>query len=185
MLAAWSISITTMGKIQAELEIVLYRLTNVMNFYLYHPQLGASTGYATSERGADSTSSSAQRYAQRQVARLWQRERIETIHGIENCATHASKEATATLTPACSESADGGAASLFELDRKRPMKRVHNNSSNSGGSSPTDDGQSRGTAPGAGLLIENCSPIHTASLGRHKLIWIISLFSYNIFMELV
>ncbi|XP_060652628.1 uncharacterized protein LOC132788950 [Drosophila nasuta] len=58
-----------------------------------------------------------------------------------------------------------------DLDRKRPMKRVHNNSSNSGGSSPSDEGQSHGSgAAGAGLLIENCSPMHTASLGRHKLI---------------
>lgn len=56
-----------------------------------------------------------------------------------------------------------------EHDRKRPMKRVHHNSSASGGSSPSDEGQGHGSAPGA-ELIENCSPMHTASLGRHKLI---------------
>ncbi|XP_064543107.1 uncharacterized protein sprt [Drosophila montana] len=56
-----------------------------------------------------------------------------------------------------------------EHDRKRPMKRVHHNSSASGGSSPSDEGQGQGSAPGA-ELIENCSPMHTASLGRHKLI---------------
>ncbi|KAH8233519.1 hypothetical protein KR026_009274 [Drosophila bipectinata] len=50
-----------------------------------------------------------------------------------------------------------------DLDRKRPMKRVHHNNNNSkGGVSPTDEGQT--------MLIENCSPMHTASLGRHKLI---------------
>ncbi|KAH8355146.1 hypothetical protein KR093_006703 [Drosophila rubida] len=58
-----------------------------------------------------------------------------------------------------------------DADRKRPMKRVHNNSStnssNSGGSSPSDEVQSHGTGAG---LIEDCSPRHTASLGRHKLI---------------
>ncbi|KAH8299553.1 hypothetical protein KR044_002757 [Drosophila immigrans] len=58
-----------------------------------------------------------------------------------------------------------------DLDRKRPMKRVHHNSSTSGGSSPSDEGQNHATAAGGvGLLIENCSPMHTASLGRHKLI---------------
>ncbi|KAH8372900.1 hypothetical protein KR009_007464 [Drosophila setifemur] len=48
-----------------------------------------------------------------------------------------------------------------DLERKRPMKRVHHNS-NKGGASPTDEGQT--------MLIENCNPMHTASLGRHKLI---------------
>lgn len=62
-----------------------------------------------------------------------------------------------------------------DQDRKRPMKRVHHNSnSNSGGSSPTEEGgQSHvpgATKAGGGMLIENCSPMHTASLGRHKLI---------------
>jgi len=45
------------------------------------------------------------------------------------------------------------------------MKRVHhhnNNNNNKGGESPTGEGQT--------MLIENCSPMHTASLGRHKLI---------------
>lgn len=50
-----------------------------------------------------------------------------------------------------------------DLERKRPMKRVHHHNNNSkGGASPTDEGQT--------MLIENCSPLHTASLGRHKLI---------------
>ncbi|XP_020802524.1 uncharacterized protein LOC110179353 [Drosophila serrata] len=55
-----------------------------------------------------------------------------------------------------------------DLERKRPMKRVHHNNNNNinnnikGGVSPTDEGQT--------MLIENCSPMHTASLGRHKLI---------------
>ncbi|XP_016929916.3 uncharacterized protein [Drosophila suzukii] len=58
-----------------------------------------------------------------------------------------------------------------DLERKRPMKRVHHNNNNNtnnnsnnkgGGGSPTDEGQT--------MLIENCSPMHTASLGRHKLI---------------
>lgn len=62
-----------------------------------------------------------------------------------------------------------------DQDRKRPMKRVHHNSnnSNSGGSSPTEEGGQilvPGAASAGGLLIENCSPMHTASLGRHKLI---------------
>ncbi|XP_030371666.1 uncharacterized protein LOC115621949 isoform X2 [Scaptodrosophila lebanonensis] len=45
-----------------------------------------------------------------------------------------------------------------DLERKRPLKRVHNNKS------------TNGTGSEEGLLIENCSPIQTASLGRHKLI---------------
>ncbi|XP_039480362.1 uncharacterized protein LOC120444623 [Drosophila santomea] len=51
-----------------------------------------------------------------------------------------------------------------DIERKRPMKRVHhnNNNNNKGGGSPTEEGQT--------MLIENCSPMHTASLGRHKLI---------------
>ncbi|XP_043642196.1 uncharacterized protein LOC122612557 [Drosophila teissieri] len=50
-----------------------------------------------------------------------------------------------------------------DIERKRPMKRVHhNNNNNKGGGSPTGEGQT--------MLIENCSPMHTASLGRHKLI---------------
>ncbi|XP_017125139.1 uncharacterized protein LOC108144623 [Drosophila elegans] len=51
-----------------------------------------------------------------------------------------------------------------DLERKRPMKRVHHNNNNNkgGGGSPTDGGQT--------MLIENCAPMHTASLGRHKLI---------------
>ncbi|KAH8291505.1 hypothetical protein KR054_012252 [Drosophila jambulina] len=53
-----------------------------------------------------------------------------------------------------------------DLERKRPMKRVHHNNNNNNnvksGVSPTDEGQT--------MLIENCSPMHTASLGRHKLI---------------
>ncbi|KAH8280290.1 hypothetical protein KR018_001591 [Drosophila ironensis] len=50
----------------------------------------------------------------------------------------------------------------IDLERKRPMKRVHHNNNIKSGGSPTDEGQT--------LLIENCSPMHTASLGRHKLI---------------
>jgi len=51
------------------------------------------------------------------------------------------------------------------------MKRLHHNNNNNtnnnninkgGGGSPTEEGQT--------MLIENCSPMHTASLGRHKLI---------------
>ncbi|EDW01343.1 GH20506 [Drosophila grimshawi] len=58
-----------------------------------------------------------------------------------------------------------------EHDRKRPMKRMHHNSSASGGSSPSDEGQGHGHGHGGSVaLIENCSPMHTASLGRHKLI---------------
>ncbi|KMY92998.1 uncharacterized protein LOC6733998 [Drosophila simulans] len=49
-----------------------------------------------------------------------------------------------------------------DIERKRPMKRVHHNNNNKGGGSPTGEGQT--------MLIENCSPMHTASLGRHKLI---------------
>ncbi|BFG06136.1 uncharacterized protein DMAD_04719 [Drosophila madeirensis] len=51
-----------------------------------------------------------------------------------------------------------------DLERKRPMKRMHhnNNNHNKSTASPTDEGQT--------MLIENCSPLHTASLGRHKLI---------------
>ncbi|XP_017038792.1 uncharacterized protein LOC108086402 [Drosophila ficusphila] len=49
-----------------------------------------------------------------------------------------------------------------DLERKRPMKRVHHNNNSKSGGSPTDEGQT--------MLIENCSPMHTASLGRHKLI---------------
>ncbi|EDW10381.2 uncharacterized protein LOC6580624 [Drosophila mojavensis] len=57
------------------------------------------------------------------------------------------------------------------VDRKRPMKRVHHNSSASGGSSPSEESQSQSQVQGqAATLIENCSPMHTASLGRHKLI---------------
>ncbi|EDW04426.1 GH11745, partial [Drosophila grimshawi] len=58
-----------------------------------------------------------------------------------------------------------------EHDRKRPMKRMHHNSSASGGSSPSDESQGHGHGHGGSVaLIENCSPMHTASLGRHKLI---------------
>ncbi|KAH8254335.1 hypothetical protein KR032_009600 [Drosophila birchii] len=47
-----------------------------------------------------------------------------------------------------------------DIERKRPMKRVHHNNNNN--NNKTDEGQT--------MLIENCSPMHTASLGRHKLI---------------